>query len=163
LPDLLSGKATPAGPAERIELAGLCSLKRLHDAEARFYAEAFAQPKLADGLKAAHRYNAACAAALAAAGKGEAADKLDAPAKANLRQQALAWLKADLALWQRQTKSTEAAVLQRVAKTMSHCQTDPRLASVRDDKALAQLPEDERKDWQTLWADVAQLLQKAKS
>jgi serine/threonine-protein kinase len=40
-------------------------------------------------------------------------------------------------------------------------QTDPDLAGVRDNQALAQLPEGERKDWQTLWAEVADLLQTA--
>jgi hypothetical protein len=163
LPDLLSGKATPAGPAERIELAGLCSLKRLHHAEARFYAEAFAQPKLADGLKAAHRYNAACAAALAAAGRGKDADKLDAPAQARLRQQALDWLKTDLQLWQQRTRSGQPAALQAVRRTLSHWQTDPDLAGVRDAQTLARLAESERQHWQTLWADVAHVLQTIKN
>ena len=51
--------------------------RRLPDQEAahrsaRLYAAAFAaDPKLADDLKAGHRYNAACFAALAAAGQGE--------------------------------------------------------------------------------------------
>src|SRR5262249_44852986 len=40
-------------------------------------------------------------------------------------------------------------------------QTDPDLAGVRDNQALAQLPEGERKDWQSLWAEVADLLQTA--
>src|SRR5262249_8970507 len=49
LPGFLEGKSQPARPAERIELAELCSLKRLHRAAARFYEEAFAaQPSLAD-------------------------------------------------------------------------------------------------------------------
>src|SRR5262249_40657962 len=60
LPDLLAGTIEPASPAEGLEWAGLCSLKRLHRAAARFYEEAFArQPKLAADLNAAHRYNAA--------------------------------------------------------------------------------------------------------
>ncbi len=42
-------------------------------------------------------------------------------------------------------------------------QTDPDLAGVRDVHMLAQLPEAERKDWQRLWADVAQVLHKAKN
>jgi hypothetical protein len=41
-------------------------------------------------------------------------------------------------------------------------QTNPDLAGVRDGQSLRHLPEDERKDWQTLWADVAQLLQTSK-
>ncbi len=159
LPDLLAGKITPGSPAECLEWAGLCSLKRLHRAAVRFYAEALAQPKLADGLKEAHRYNAACAAALAAAGQGKDADRLDAPAQAQLRQQALNWLKADLQLWQGRTRSSHPAGLQAVRRTLSRWQTDPDLAGVRDAQTLARLSEVERKLWQTLWADVAHLLQ----
>ena len=48
----------------------------LNCAAARFYEEAFAaQPKLADDLGAAHRYNAACAAALAGCGQSKDAGK----------------------------------------------------------------------------------------
>src|SRR5262249_11689837 len=62
LPGFLAGTTTPFSPGERIELAGLCTLKRLHRAAARFYEEAFAAaPELAADLGAAHRYNAACA------------------------------------------------------------------------------------------------------
>jgi len=39
--------------------------------------------------------------------------------------------------------------------------SEPDLASVRDDKALAALPEKERQAWQKLWADVDALRKKA--
>src|SRR5262249_59110865 len=87
-----------AGPTDRIDLAGQCTGKRLHRAAVRFYEEAFAaQPKLADDLDAAHRYNAACAAALAGCGAGQDADQLDDKERAGLRRQALDWPRADLA------------------------------------------------------------------
>jgi hypothetical protein len=38
-----------------------------------------------------------------------------------------------------------------------HCD----LACVRDEKELADLPEPERKNWQTFWGEVAELLKKA--
>src|SRR5262249_30931109 len=63
LPGFLEGKTTPASAAERIELAELCSIKRLNCGAARFYEGAFtAQPKLSEESNS-HRYNAACAAA----------------------------------------------------------------------------------------------------
>src|SRR5262249_30096661 len=97
LPGVLAGKTTPASPGERIELAGLCSLKRLHRAAARFYEGAFAaDPQPLDDLGAAHRYNAACAAALAGCGQGKDADKFDGKERARLRRQALDWLRAAL-------------------------------------------------------------------
>src|SRR6516164_4586354 len=68
-------------------------MKKLHHTATGLYAAAFAaDPKLADDLKAGHRYRAACAAALAAAGQGEDAAKLDDKEKVRLRKQALDWL-----------------------------------------------------------------------
>jgi tetratricopeptide (TPR) repeat protein len=91
------GSYTPASNAERLVLAEWCQIKKLHHAATRLYAAAFAaDPKLADDLRAGHRYNAACYAALAAAGQGEDAAKLDAKEHTRLRKQALDWLRADL-------------------------------------------------------------------
>ena len=58
-----------------------------------------ANPSSATIAGTQHRYNAACAAALAAAGQGKAEPPPDDAAKARLRQQALDWLKAELATW----------------------------------------------------------------
>ena len=72
LPAFLEGKEKPADVAERLGLAEICFYKKLYAAMFRFYAHAFA----ADAkLEPDHRYNAACAAALAGCGKGK-----DAPA-----------------------------------------------------------------------------------
>src|SRR5439155_12706757 len=102
LPGFLEGITTPAGPDERIELAGLCSLKRLNRAAARFYEEAFAaSPRLEDDLGAGHRYNAARTAALAGCGRGKDTDKLAGKECARLRKQALGWLRADREAWGR--------------------------------------------------------------
>src|SRR5262249_50925331 len=103
------GEAQPADAAERINLALLCGAdyKRLYATAARFYAEAFDRdPKLADDLRNQHRYNAACAAALAGCGQGKDADKLDDRERARLRKQALDWLRADLAHWAQQAAKT---------------------------------------------------------
>jgi hypothetical protein len=43
-------------------------------------------------------------------------------------------------------------------ENLRHCERDPDLAGVRDEAALAKLPEEERKAWQALWADVAAIL-----
>jgi tetratricopeptide (TPR) repeat protein/serine/threonine protein kinase len=162
LPGFLEGKAAPASAGERIELAGLCSLKRLHRAAARFYEEAFAaEPKLAEDLVAAHRYNAACAAALAAAGQGKDADRLDENAKARLRGQALGWLRADLLLRGKQLASGKAADRAEVQARLRDWLADADLAGVRGPEALAKLPEDERQPWQKLWNDAADLLKRA--
>jgi tetratricopeptide (TPR) repeat protein/serine/threonine protein kinase len=161
LAKIREGKAAPASPAERIELAQLCSLKRLHRTAARFYAEAFAaEPSLADDLRGPHRYNAACAAVLAGSGQGEDADKLDENERARLRGQALSWLRADLAAWARLLDEKSDKAGPPVAKTTRHWLADPDFTGVRS-PALAQLPEAERQAWQKLWADAAELLSRA--
>jgi tetratricopeptide (TPR) repeat protein len=158
------GQAQPGNAAEQLALAELCQMcKKRYFAAVQFYAGAFAAaPNLPISLTKAHRYDAACAAALAAAGLGKDAAKLDAPAKAKLRQQALTWLKADLEFWQGQATSGQPAAVQTVLKKLSHWQTDTDLVSVRDEKALALLPEAERKEWQSFWAEVEKLLKQAK-
>jgi tetratricopeptide (TPR) repeat protein len=158
------GKAEPSGPAERIALAGLCQqCKKQYVAAAKLYAEAFSgAPNLATDLTKSRRYHAACAAAMAAAGQGKDAASLDAPAKAKLRLQALAWLKADRELWRRQADGGQPATLQAIIKELSHWQSDPELEGVRDGKALSVLPEAERKLWQSFWGEVDMLLTEVK-
>jgi hypothetical protein len=50
-----------------------------------------------------------------------------------------------------------------VLKTMQHWQKDRDFAGVRGSEALARLPEGERREWQQLWADVAELLARAEA
>jgi serine/threonine-protein kinase len=142
-------------------LARLCALKKRHAAAARFYAEAFAaQPKLADDLQTQDRYNAACAAALAAAGQGADADKLSDGERARLRRQALGWLTADLAAWDQRIKDHPQERAQ-VQKTLRHWQADRDLAGLREAEALATLPPQEQDACRALWAQVDALLRQA--
>jgi serine/threonine-protein kinase len=164
LPAVLRGEARPATAAEGLELASLCQLpcKRLHAAAARLAADAFAaDPKLADDLRQQPRYNAACSAALAAAGQAEDAKRLPDRGALALRRQALDWLRADLAAW---AKVVEKAPQARsdVQRTLRHWQQDPDLAGLRDQDALAKLPEPERDACRRLWAEVDALLRRAR-
>jgi Tfp pilus assembly protein PilF len=164
LPAFLKGDFQPRGTAELLGLADVCQAKQRHAAALRLYADAFAaDPKLADDLKAAHRYNAACHAALAAAAQGEDAAKLDDTEKTHLRQQALDWLRADLALRTKQLKSGSPAERTAAQQALRHWQQDGDLAGLRDATALAQLPAEERAACERLWADVAALLKKAET
>jgi serine/threonine protein kinase/Tfp pilus assembly protein PilF len=164
LPALLEGKAQPVDAAEQRDLPALCQhYKRLYAAAARFYAAAFAvQPKLADDLQTHDRYNAACAAVLAAAGHGADAAKLGDGERARLRRQAWEWLTADLAAWDQriQDHPQERA---RVQKTLRHWKMDRDLAGIRDTEEVAQLPPAEREACRKLWAEVDALLQRVGS
>jgi serine/threonine-protein kinase len=162
LAGLLKGEYEPADNEDRLTIAQVCTLKRLFLTAARLYAAAFAaDPKLAGDPKARHRYNAACCAALAAAGKG--ADKLDDRQCVRWRRQALTWLRADLALYQKQAGGGKAADRALVSKRMQHWQKDSDLAGIRDRKALAMLPAVERQACEKLWADVEVLLRQAQA
>jgi hypothetical protein len=50
-----------------------------------------------------------------------------------------------------------------VRKVLQAWQGNPELAGVRDGKALAQLPESERRAWQQFWADVDAVLAKVQA
>jgi hypothetical protein len=107
-----------------------------------------------------HRYNAACSAALAAAGKREDAQHLPDKVRLMLRRQALGWLRADLALWAARRETTRPEASGQIAQTLHHWQLDADLAAVRDREALAQLPDEEREAFTSLWNEVAALLKK---
>ena len=152
LPGLLQGKERPPA-AELLKLAHLCRDYGRPHAAAGLYALAFvARPALADGLETGTRYYAACAAARAGAGEGPDGARLGGPERADLRRQALAWLRADLAL-----RATLFQGGKSVAWALTIWQTDTALGGVREPAALANLPAEERARWQRLWADVTAL------
>jgi len=162
LPLILAGKAKPSSPQGQMELALFClDFKARYRAAVGFYAEAFAtKPELADDLQAQHRYNAACAAALAAAGQGEDARRLPDKVILTLRRQALRWLRAELAAYARLAERDDPRLKQAVRQRLTHWQQDADLASVRDKEALDRLPHNEGGRWRKLWADVDMLLRK---
>jgi hypothetical protein len=155
-----NGAYTPATTLERLDLVKWCGIKKLHHTAVGLSAAAFADdPRVADDLKLGHRYNAACHAALAAAGQGEDAAQLDDKERTRLRHQARAWLRADLALWAKQLGAGKAADRGTMQQTLKRWQQDSDLASLRD--TLAKLPAEEQEAWTQLWADVAALLKQA--
>jgi tetratricopeptide (TPR) repeat protein len=160
---ILKRQAKPANTGECLELARMCVLyKKLNWAAARLFAQAFAeQPQLADDIGFQHRYNAACAAALAGCGQGKDADKRDDKERARLRRQALDWLRADLVAWGRLLEKEPGKIGPLLAQTMQRWQQDTDFAGVRGPEALAKLPEAERQEWQKLWNDVIALLNQA--
>jgi serine/threonine protein kinase/Flp pilus assembly protein TadD len=160
LPAILSGTEQPADTTQRIALAGLCQLpcKKRYATAARFYEEAFAaEPNRAGDRPSDARYDAACDAARAGCGQGADADTLDTAARARLRQQALNWLRAELAARQKVLEEDRSKAALSVRQQMQHWLQDPDFAGARGPEALAQLPEAERSAWQKLWAEVEAL------
>jgi hypothetical protein len=156
---VLAGTAQPADAAERLDLAFLCGVRKMQASAVQLWIDAFAAaPKAPDDLAAQHRYNAACAAALAAAGKGVEVKKLDDQEKKRFRQQALTWLRADLAAWTRLLD--KPGFNPRIREAMLHWQWDSDLVAIRDANEIAKLPPDEHEACKKLWADMTSLLQK---
>jgi tetratricopeptide (TPR) repeat protein len=162
LAEIQKGAAKPEGAGEQVELAQVCVAKKLYGTAARFYKEAFAdESRLAEDLRAGHRYEAARAAARAGGDQCKDDPPLDEEARARWRKQALDWLKADLALWGRQVQGGPPAARAAAGQKLAQWQGDLALTGLRGD-AIAKLPEAEREAWRQLWADVEELLMKAK-
>jgi hypothetical protein len=128
----------------------------------RLWAQALeSDSKLFDDRHMQHRYNAARAAALAAAGQGSDEPPPDDAEKAKLRRQALDWLKAELTAWGRLLESGPPQDRPVIASTLSDWKQDNALAGIRDAAALAKLPAEEREAFLQLWTDQAELVKKA--
>jgi hypothetical protein len=163
LPALLGGDDHPRDNAERLALAQICYDRKHPAAATRFLVEALAtDPKLGDDRRACHRYNAACAAALAGCGQGKDNPPPDEAARAKLRKQALDWLKAEHAAWAKLRESGPTQARPFIVQTLEHWRTDPDLAGIRNPGALANAPAGEQTAWRALWADVDALLNKAR-
>src|SRR5262249_53114530 len=106
---------------------------------------------------------AAGAAALAAGSQGKDADTLTGTERGSLRRQALTWLRADLVAWARLVEKGPPQARPQVQGALRHWQQNTDLAGLRDQAALARLPEAERAAWSQLWAEVAALLKRAHS
>ncbi len=152
----------PKDNAERLALAQRAYDSARYATAARLWAEALAaDPTLAESRQTQHCYNAACAAALAASDKANDDPAPDDTAKAKLRQQAHNWLKSELAAWSRLLQSGPPQSRNDITQTLQHWQKDTDLAGVREAESLQKLPAEERKAWDSLWAEVKDLLKKA--
>jgi serine/threonine protein kinase/Flp pilus assembly protein TadD len=98
-------------------------------------------------------YAAARAAVRASAIQGADKARLGEPERADLRRQALNWLRTNLELTTKLQKDGKM-----VDWSLTDWQSDPALAPVRNPAELTKLPKTEREQWQGLWADVAALL-----
>jgi serine/threonine protein kinase/formylglycine-generating enzyme required for sulfatase activity/tetratricopeptide (TPR) repeat protein len=147
--------AAPTDNVDRLRLARVAyDLKKFAFA-ARLWAEALAtDTKLGEDAQAQHRYNAARAAALAAAGQGKDEPPLDEAGKAKLRGQARAWLKAEVDARARAFRSGPPEDRPTIMAKLSAWHQDRDLAGVCDATALARIPVDEQKEWAALWARV---------
>jgi hypothetical protein len=145
--------------ADPLSLALLAASREQHRAAAELYREVFQHhSELADDPANGNRYNAACAAARVAHAEGADAAESDTGVRDGWRKQSLDWLRSDLAAWKERLAGATDEVTAQIVTALQHWQQDPDLDRVRDEDALAALPDDERAAWQALWSDVAALI-----
>jgi hypothetical protein len=158
---VLRGEDKPKDAAEGIGFADFAYNSKRLGASVRLYTESFrTDPKLAEDTNSGHRYNAACAAALAGTGQGVDKPPLDEPEKARWRKQALDWLRADLVHWTKQAEAGKPEANSLIGQTLQHWKDDTDLAGIRDLDGLAKLPENEQTAYRAFWGDVDALLKK---
>jgi tetratricopeptide (TPR) repeat protein len=157
---VLKGEDRPKDNAERLSLAAMCQETNRFAAAARLTAEALAtDPKLGDDLRASHRHEAAGRAALAGFGQDVDDPRPDEAAK---NRQARDWIRADLGLYSKILDARNARDCFAIMQHLQHWNECTSLVGTHDAAALAKLPADEQKEWQALWAQVAELELRAK-
>jgi serine/threonine-protein kinase len=155
LPAVMNGRQTPADADEAASFARLAYARDRPEEAARLWARAFAvSPGLAADLVAMNRFQAARAAVRAGAeGEGELAGS-GADSRAEWRRQAVEWLRADLGASTAILNTGTAPQRAGVARRLGRWVVDPALAPIRDEPALSELPEAERRSLRELWAGV---------
>jgi tetratricopeptide (TPR) repeat protein len=151
--DYLSGERQPADAGERADLAEFALVfKRQYGVAVEWYRKAFEEsPPLADNLARGHRYNAACAAVLAAT---EMPHQDGGKQSAALRGQGLRWLTAELEAQRKYAVANPGRQQEILVQTLQHWLTDTDLGGIRDDKYLSVVSDDERQTFAAFWREV---------
>jgi WD40 repeat protein/tetratricopeptide (TPR) repeat protein len=105
-------------------------------------------------------YEAACSAARAGTGQGDARE-LPEGERAKLRALALDWLRLELGRYQQAFKDRPTSVAGWLRAFTRHWEHDPDLEAVHAPEALKALPEKERAEWAKLWQELIELQKKA--
>ncbi len=149
------GEDRPRNVNEQLELANVAYDLKYYAASAVLWKEALeSQPKLGKNRQTQHPYNAACAAALAAAGQGVNNPPPDEASRNKLRRQAIDWLKSELKAWVKFLDAGKEEDRKATIFAVGHWLEDPDLASLRGIEALAKLPECEREELRAIWKGV---------
>ena len=108
----------------------------------------------------AHRYNAACAALLLATGTTAQTIILDPSETARLKHQALLWLDSELAACKEIAGNLEPKAIMSLIETLEQWLRDSNLASLRGDKQIKQLPDEDQQVCRKLWTEHRELVER---
>jgi serine/threonine-protein kinase len=157
LPAILIGEEEPRSPLEGCAFAELCAApgRKQYAAAARLYTKAFSDdPTLLDDLNAEHRFKAARAAALAAAGQGIAETPLTPGARAALRARALGWLQAELGVWRLNLRPGQQQNRKFLIDKVSAILYEPDLAATKPGPGQMEMSAEERTRWGQFWTQL---------
>ena len=164
LPAVLEGVEFPTDAEEGVSFARIAFARHQPVAAARLWAESFtSSPALADDLATANRFQAARAAALAATEPGSGEPAPEPGSRARWNKQALDWLDADLTASEAVLRAGNYFQRAAVLKRLGRWQVDPALAGIREESALAEIPEPERRALREFWRRVGALRAEAKA
>jgi hypothetical protein len=158
LPDVVAGRAKPP-PPEAFEFADLCALpfQRRYARAVRLCDEGFAtDPRVSNLIYANRRYEAARYAALAVSGRDAELTAFGWDEWGYLTGAALRWLRADFDRLTTRAKNPQN--WPEVRRVLTRWLADPALVPIRDPAWLAAMPPADRREWESLWSDVAVLL-----
>ncbi len=107
------------------------------------------------------RYNAACAAAMAACGEGELAEEAREAERARMLQHALSWLNEELKSIAAHAAQDDIHTRNAACAKLRWWQEDDLLAGVREPDALAKLPAENRAKWEAFWEKIEDVIAEA--
>jgi tetratricopeptide (TPR) repeat protein len=154
LRDVLNGLSEPTTEHEYAALVDMCYWKRKYADGVGLAQRAFrAYPSMVDNRGGGYGYKAACMALLVARRGGGHSDA-DRREAARSHELALGWLYQTIEAWKPRPFGPLDAEEVDSIETIRRWHDDPDLASIREDAALADLSEAERKACRKLWASV---------
>jgi serine/threonine-protein kinase len=155
LPALISRSARPQDNDERLALLGVCQFKGFHSTAAQLYLDAFAAaPELAQDRRAPHLYNAARFAALAGSGRGQEAKPLSDMERTRWRDQARAWLRAELAARIKDCEGGDAHTCASLRQRLIQWRVNKDFDGICNRVAIDALPSAEKEECLSLWRAV---------
>jgi len=141
---------------DALVFAKILRLRGQFAASVRLYTEAFRlAPGLAENPLPGNRFDAACAAVQTCVLQGANGDKT------TMLEQALQWMREDLAAWNERLESGSAPLRASAVRALKRWRTEPHLAAMRDAGAISDRSATTQDGWRALWHDVDAALEHA--
>lgn len=161
LPDMIGGNLASSDMVDKAAWGELCRRKKLYVRAATFLAEAIEQSSFTGRAGEQLRYDAACAAALAAGGHGEEGAELELTQRCRWARQSVDWLRANLNDYSNLIETQQVRDIAAMARSLRQWQTDPKLAAIREPEFGCMLPNEEQQMLRSFWEAVESLRKRA--